>query len=138
MKHFTFSIFVLGFCSLLISACTNQYAVNTNLDKENFSQYFSPASVTIYQNEQEFTAKYKSLGGVEGESCQRKAHHELPNEIDARTQARSAAYQLGANAIIFSGCTLIEDNQANKQCIRTRVCYGRAFFIDNKHSPDNE
>ncbi|OKY27249.1 Rcs stress response system protein RcsF [Thalassotalea sp. PP2-459] len=134
MKHFTFSLSVLGLCSLLISACTNQYAVNTNLDKENFSQYFSPAAVTIYQNEQEFTANYKSLGGVEGESCQRKAHHELPNEIDARTHARSAAYQLGANAIIFSGCTLIEDNQANKQCIRTRVCYGRAFFIDKTNN----
>ncbi|WP_286235631.1 Rcs stress response system protein RcsF [Thalassotalea sediminis] len=131
MTHYLSSVFVIV-CTVLLGACSSQYAVKTNVDKTNFSRYFSPTKVKIYQNEQELPSTYQSLGGVEGESCQSKSHHEMPNIIDARTDARRTAFQQGANAIIFTNCALIENNQADKKCIRTRVCYGRIFFINDK------
>ena len=67
---------------------------------------------------------------VEGESCQEKSHHAAPNEIDARTEARGKAYKLGANAIIFSQCVLIEEDKAAKYCVASTVCYGRAYKIE--------
>lgn len=125
---------ILGHLAMLglLSSCASQYQVSTNLDKKNFRDYFSPSAVKIYQSEQDFPRRYKELGLVEGESCQQQEHLELPNEIDARTDARQKAYDKGANGIIFSGCTLIENDQADRVCVRTRVCYGRTFYIENQ------
>lgn len=125
---------------MLISACASRYSVSTNLDNENFKNYFSPTKVVIYKDEQAMLAqsnsandakkkKYHYLGAVEGEDCQAKEHHQAPDEINARTNARRTAFELGANAIIFSGCALIENNEADKQCIATIVCYGKAYRI---------
>ncbi|GAA6206620.1 MULTISPECIES: Rcs stress response system protein RcsF [Thalassotalea] len=123
-----------------ITACSSRYQVQTNLDNLNFKDYYSPAAVTIYQNEQSMlknkntessqaAPKYQYLGAVEGDDCQEKAHHQAPDEINARTNARRKAYDLGANAIIFSGCALIEKNEADKKCLATTVCYGRAYLL---------
>ncbi|MDO6446880.1 Rcs stress response system protein RcsF [Colwellia sp. 1_MG-2023] len=126
------------FC--LLTACTSHYQVKTNLDNSNFKDYFSPAAVKIYQDEQSMlksktvsnaqsSNKYRYLGAVEGDDCQEKAHHQAPDEINARTDARRKAFNLGANAIIFSGCALIENNEADKKCLATTVCYGRAYQL---------
>ena len=85
--------------------------------------------VKIYTDENEFVGKHKFIGLVDGESCQEKAHHAAPNEIDARTEARGKAYKLGANAIIFSQCVMIEEDKAAKYCLSSTVCYGRAYQI---------
>ncbi|SEL45803.1 RcsF protein [Colwellia chukchiensis] len=115
-----------------VAGCANINQVSTNLDKENFQHYFSPTNVRILTQEQELGSDYRFLGLVEGQSCQAKAHHAVPNEIDARTQARRQAFGLGANAIIFSQCVLIEDDQAAKHCLATLVCYGRAYHIEQE------
>lgn len=116
--------------SLFITSCASQYQVSTNLDQENFQRYFSPTEVTIYQDESEIKTQFRYLAAVEGESCQVKAHHQPANEIAARTDARRKAFNLGANAIVFSGCTLIENNIADKQCVTTRVCYGKSYQVE--------
>ena len=116
---------------MLSSSCAKITDVSTNLDRENFANYFSPTEVKIAKSEKEFTGKFKLLGLVDGESCQEKAHHAAPNEIDARTKARRKAYKLGANAIIFSQCVLIEEDKAAKYCIASTVCYGRAYAVED-------
>lgn len=126
---------ILSTCSivLIVTGCAKISTFSTNLDGENFKNYFSPSTVKIVESEAEFPGKYRFLGLVEGESCQQKAHHEQPNEIEARTEARRNAYKLKANAIIFSQCVLIADDQASKQCIASKVCYGRAFQVEPKN-----
>jgi len=123
-----FSVFI--FSSLLLSACANKYSISTNFDKENVQEYFSVSQVKVYKDEKAIKNKYHYLSPVEGESCQEKAHHEVADEISARTETRKNAFKLGANGIVFSGCTLIENDQANKQCITTRVCYAKAYQVE--------
>ena len=116
--------------ALLATGCAKINDISTNVDRENFKNYFSPTKVTIVEKEQDLNGKYKFIGLVEGESCQEKAHHALPNEIDARTEARRNAYKLGANAIIFSQCVMIEEDKAAKYCLASTVCYGRAYQVE--------
>ncbi len=121
--------------SSLAVGCAKINDISTNLDRDNFKHYFSPTKVKIVESEKELTGKYKFVGLVEGESCQAKAHHAAPNEIDARTQARRKAYELEANAIIFSRCVMIEEDQAAKYCVASTVCYGRAYQVEQ---PSND
>lgn len=122
-------------CAGLIG-CSSNYAVSTNLDKDNINQYFSASKVTIFDKESNIPGPYKFVQGVEGQDCQLRPHHAAPDKINARTQARQQAFNLGANAIVFSGCAqltpekLAELNQSNdaKQCHALVICYGRAFF----------
>lgn len=110
-----------------ITACSSNYTVSTNFDKENIQAYFSHAQVKIVESESEFTGRYKLIGLVEGQDCQAKPHHAKPDEIAARTAARRQAYTQKANAVIFTGCALINDDQASKQCHATVVCYAKAY-----------
>ena len=79
---------VLAITAITLSACSSQFTVSTNVDKENFQKYFSHSQVKILEDESQLTGRYKLIGLVEGQSCQEKAHHEAPDEITARTQAR--------------------------------------------------
>ncbi|MCO4799497.1 MAG: rcsF protein [Colwelliaceae bacterium] len=130
-KSIIVKLLSLALLPLLIFSCANRYSVSTNLDRENFKHYFSPSKVKIYQDEQSITGKYRYIGSVDGEDCQKKVHHQVPDEVIARTDARRKAFQLGANAIVFTGCALIEKNEANKQCVSTKVCYGKAYQISS-------
>ena len=112
--------------TLAITGCAKINHVSTNLDRDNFK-------VKMVEKEQDLAGKYKFLGLVEGESCQEKAYHAAPNEIDARTEARRKAYQLGANAIIFSQCVMITDDKAAKYCLASTLCYGRAFKVEQEN-----
>lgn len=134
----TFSKIKAALCCTILAACSSQYQVSTNLDKENFYNAFAPAKVSIFESENDFVNRYKFLGGVKGESCQAKAHHEEPNEIDARTQARLKAFELGANAIVFSGCSLAIEDEADRKCVRTKLCYGKAYFIENIENTEKQ
>ncbi len=118
-KQYTF-----GF-SLFLFSCSN-LSTTTNLDSENFVNYFAPSKVKIYPNEQALPAQHRLIGLVEGQDCQIKAHHAQPDEINARTDARRKANALNANGIIFSECALIED----KSCHAMLLCYGgKAYQI---------
>ncbi|MCJ8319871.1 MAG: rcsF protein [Colwellia sp.] len=121
----------------LLSSCSSNYTVSTNLDRNNFKDYFSPSKVTIYQNEKEIGKHFNFIGLVEGEDCQLKAHHAQPNEINARTNARRIAFEKQANAIIFTGCAIIDSTINNPspqkpQCLSTLVCYGKIYQVGNE------
>ncbi|WP_448549901.1 Rcs stress response system protein RcsF [Thalassotalea fusca] len=117
---------IIAACSIsLLSFCASHYEVSTNLDRENFVQYFAPAKVKIFKSEQDIQGKYVAVGRVEGEDCQEKAHHAIADEQIALTDARRKAFNLGANAIVFSGCATV----TTKQCVSQKICYGRTFKI---------
>lgn len=128
MKQVRFSLLLLIITSFLLSACSGNYTFSSNLDSDNFHEYLKPSKVVIYENEKNILSEYKLIGIVEGESCQLKAHHAPPNEIDARTQARAKAFDIGANGIVFTSCIQIED----MQCSDLLVCYGQAYIIASK------
>ncbi|WNC70737.1 Rcs stress response system protein RcsF [Thalassotalea psychrophila] len=111
----------------LLSACANGPSVETNLDKENFDEYFAAGNVTVYQTEDELPGKVVSLGLIEGESCKAKENDIPANAADARTMAREKAASMEANAVVFTSCTLIED----QQCLEMMVCYGKAFQVSD-------
>lgn len=112
----------------LVSACSSSVEVETNLDAENFESYFATGSVVVYQDESEFNGPANFVGIVEGESCKAKENSVPANAADARTEARKQAAELNANAVIFTSCTLIED----QQCLEMMVCYGKAYQVVNK------
>ena len=116
----------IALSSFLLSSCSGNYTFSSNLDTKNFQEYFKPSKVEIFENEKDIVGHYKLIGMVEGESCQLKAHHAPPNEIDARTQARSKAYDLGANGIVFTSCIQLDD----MQCTDLLVCYGQIYTIE--------
>ncbi len=129
-------------CTLVlwISACSTNYQVSTNVDKENFQHYFSAAEVEIYEHEQDITARHQFIGVVEGQDCQERPHHAVPDEINARTQARQLAFEQKANAIIFTGCAELSPEQLAQlsrsndaqQCHAIIICYGKAFAVETK------
>jgi RcsF protein len=126
------TLFIIA--TLTLSACSSTYTLSTNLDKENFKDYFSHSQVKVVEDESAFADRYKLIGMVEGQNCQEKSHHAPPSEIEARTQARKAAFGKQANAIIFTGCVLINDDQANQQCVASIVCYGKAYQVEQVKS----
>ncbi|WP_426357624.1 Rcs stress response system protein RcsF [Pseudocolwellia sp. HL-MZ19] len=113
----------------LLASCSSKFDTSTNLDAENFTNYFAPSKVKIYPSITDITGPHKYLGVVEGEDCQLKAHHAKPDEVIARTDARKKASELKANAIVFSGCTMLTGGSTAKQCIATTVCYGQAYYL---------
>lgn len=120
-------------CILAISfvqGCAKNYEPSSNLDSANFIHYFSPSRVTIYDDETDIVLPHRFLGLVEGESCQAKAHHVVADELAARTDARRNAYKLNANGIVFTACVLIEAQSQQSECVTTRVCYAKAFQIE--------
>ena len=128
------SIFTIA--SLIVGCSTKN--LSTNLDRENFQDYFSPATVTIYQQEKDIKTRHKYIGVVEGQDCQIKPHHAEPDEINARTQARRQAFEQQANGVIFTGCALLSPQQLAtlnnssdaQQCHAIVICYARAFAIE--------
>lgn len=108
---------------------TSEYRVSTNLDAENFENYFAPSKVKILQDETELeTVNYEYVGLVEGQDCQTKAHLATPDPIIARTNARRTAYKKKANAIIFSECITL-DEPPQSACLSTLVCYGSIYKV---------
>lgn len=120
-----FSICALSLGITLLNGCAKISTVKTNLDRDNFEHYFSPAQVTIYENEAQFASKSLLVGSVEGENCQAKPHLAIPDKIEARTEARRKAFELGANAIVFSGCAEF----STQHCHASIVCYGKAYQV---------
>ncbi len=125
--------------TIRLASCANNL-ITTNLDKKNFDRYFSAANVKVYSSEQAIKGDYQLIASVEGQDCQAKSHHALPDEINARTQARQQAFDQHANGVVFSGCTLLtheqlvqlsESNDA-KQCHAIVICYAKAYAIESK------
>jgi len=136
-------LLILPVIALLASCSTPN--VSTNLDKENFRDYFSAGNVEIYQSEKSINARYQFIGVVEGQDCQIKAHHAVPDEINARTQARRQAFDKQANGIVFSSCVLLPPEQLAQlnnsndaqQCHAIVICYAKAYAIETKPDKDD-
>lgn len=111
----------------VLSGCADHYSFSSNLDNENFRDYYAPMTVKIYQNEQHFSGHYRYIGLVEGQDCQRAKHLAAPDEKIARTQARAQAFAQSANAVIFTGCVEVEA----KQCTAMLVCYAKAYLVES-------
>ncbi|MBU2894796.1 rcsF protein [Colwellia sp. D2M02] len=118
-------LFVALSITTLLIGCSGNYAFNSNVKGDNVEEYFSASHVKIYENEKAFSGAKNYLGIVEGEDCQAKSHLAPPDELNARTQARQAAYKLQANAIVFTSCVNIE----SKQCVAQIVCYAKAYQV---------
>lgn len=135
-NKFIFTFIVL-ITTTLITSCSGRY-VSTNFDKDNFNDYFSASKVKIFKQEEDITTRHNYLGVVEGQDCQVKAHHAVPDEINARTEARRHAFEKQANAVVFSGCTLLPSeklaqlNRSNdaQQCHAIVICYAKAFAVE--------
>jgi RcsF protein len=112
---------------LALVGCSGNYGFESNLKGDNFTEYFSASEVKIYEHENTFNAPHKYLGIVEGDDCQAKTHLAKPDKINARTAARKAAFQLNANAIVFTSCVDIE----SKQCVAQIVCYAKAYQVSD-------
>lgn len=123
----------------LVASCNSRH-VSTNFDKENFSDYFSASNVKIYHHEKNIITSHKYIGVVEGQDCQIKPHHAVPDEINARTQARQQAFTQQANAVVFTGCTLLTPQQLAQlksssdaqQCHAIVICYAKAFIVESQ------
>ncbi|MCE2570800.1 Rcs stress response system protein RcsF [Motilimonas eburnea] len=117
---------LLSTCILVsfVSGCSN-YRFHSNVDKENFEQYFKPSQVKVYEKAELAELNYIPLTTVEGSVCKQLEHEAKPTFADARTQARLAAADAGANGIIFSSCIETQD----EVCIEATLCYGQAIKV---------
>jgi len=127
MKKHLSTLLVSSSLLILLSSCSN-YSFTSNLDKENIKNYFAPTSVTIYKNNTQLPKIKEYIAAVEGESCQIKISDASANKIDARTQARRNAYNLKANAVVFTGCTQAQ----TKQCAQLIICYAKAYQVQEQ------
>ncbi len=113
------------FASLLFVGCSSNYEFSSNLDKENFDNYFAVGKVKTYASANDLPEDNELVGVFEGASCQEKAHLAEPDEIDAKNMAKRKAHALDANAIIFSDCVMVESTA----CVQELLCYGKAYKV---------
>lgn len=109
----------------LLTGCSG-YSFHTNLDKENFTEYFKPGSVTLIDKAQMAKLDYQVLGTVEGTSCQEEANQPVPVIGDARTEARRRTADLGGNALVLSQCLELQQTPG---CLASITCYGQAMLV---------
>lgn len=120
LRFLTVSCFMI-----FLTACSNLH-FSSNLDKENFDEYFKPSQVVVYTKSQLAELDYTFIAAVEGSSCQEE-EKDLPADIkEARTQARINAANLHANGIVFQQCLTFE---ADAACVSNIICYGRAIDV---------
>ncbi len=110
---------------LLLSACSN-FEFSSNLDKDNFDEYFKPSQVTVYEKSQLNNLDYVYIAGVEGSSCQEEEIDRPADIKQARTNARIKAAELNANGIVFQSCITFEQDAA---CVSNIICYAKALDV---------
>ncbi|WP_394147471.1 Rcs stress response system protein RcsF [Shewanella atlantica] len=110
---------------LLLSACAGDYTFNSNLDGEAIDEYFKASDVVVFEGNSHPTAPYEIIGLVEGETCQEGANDAPASIREARTLARRAAADKGANAILIKKCMVFEEQ--GQGCFSRAVCIGQAI-----------
>ncbi len=121
------SLFILG--ALFLAGCSSSYTFHSNLDKQNFTEYFKAGDVKVYKPDALPTSAYRAIGLVTGESCQTLSSDKVATEADARTQARKNAADLGANGLIIRNCATL--NEKNSSCMTHVLCSGQAIKLNN-------
>ncbi len=110
---------------LLLSACAGDYKFNTNLDGEAIDEYFKVSDVAVFEGNTHPSVPYAIIGLVEGETCQESANDAPASISEARTLARRAAADKGANAILIKKCMVFEEQ--GQGCFSRAVCIGQAI-----------
>lgn len=116
---------ILSFTALLLTACSN-VNFSSNIDKQNFDDYFKPSQVTVYEKSQLQDLDYKFIAAVDGSSCQEEERDRPADIKEARTNARIKAAEMKANGIVFQSCLSFERDTS---CISNIICYGRAINV---------
>ncbi|MED5524442.1 Rcs stress response system protein RcsF [Gallaecimonas pentaromativorans] len=116
--------------ALLLTGCAGDYQVNTNLDKERISDYFTPGKVEVVGSDALAGQRYKILGLVSGESCQEEANLPPAQASDARTDARTQAAKMGANAIVIRQCLSLSGKEAAPGCLTQVICQAQAIEME--------
>ncbi len=114
---------------LFLSACANDYSFSSNLDGNAINDYFKAGDVTLFENANLPKGHYELKGLVQGESCQAEANAVPASLSEARTEARRAAADKGANGIIIKQCVMMEE--AAQGCISRALCVGQAIQMAN-------
>lgn len=112
---------------LVVSGCES-VSFSTNLDPQNFKDYYKPSMVELLSREDLNDHVYKSLGAVHGLSCQENDLQMPANEADARTDLKIKAADMGANALVVDKCVRVEHEDG--VCKVSVTCYGQALVID--------
>ncbi|PKF61832.1 hypothetical protein CW745_11005 [Psychromonas sp. psych-6C06] len=112
---------------IILTGCSN-YQFSSNLDKDNFEEYFKPSQVTVYSKSDLVNLDHQLLGAVEGSSCQQKSNQPPADIKEARTNARINAANMHANGIVFQSCINFE---ADKTCLSNVICYGQAILLES-------
>jgi len=110
---------------LLLSACAGDYKFNTNLDGEAIDEYFKASDVAVFEGNTHPSVPFDIIGLVEGETCQEGANDAPASISEARTLARRAAADKGANAILIKKCMVFEEQ--GQGCFSRAVCIGQAI-----------
>ncbi|WP_076408224.1 Rcs stress response system protein RcsF [Shewanella sp. UCD-KL12] len=116
---------------ILLSACAGEYKFNSNLSGEAIDDYFKVSDVTVYDKSLSPKPPYEIIGLVEGETCQEQANDAPAAISEARTLARRAAADKGANGLIIKKCLVFEEQ--GQGCFSRAVCVGQAI-----KSPETE
>ncbi|SGY82800.1 Rcs stress response system protein RcsF [Moritella viscosa] len=121
--------------TILLSGCS-KYPLQTNLDKDNFTEYFSISGVEYYAADTLQNYQVEQLGLVEGESCQTADNLPPAEEKQAKIAAKRKASALHANGIIIRSCIA---PPASKACLSSYVCYGDAINVNplNRSNDDS-
>lgn len=117
---------LLPLCGLALTGCAGDYAIDSNLDRSEFEQYFAPSQVQLLSPETPI-GNAEVLGLVEGISCQQRPQDVPANDADARTEMRLEAGKLGANAVRLHQCIPLEEQPG---CTSARACYGKALKLE--------
>ncbi|HEY5715763.1 MAG TPA: Rcs stress response system protein RcsF [Psychromonas sp.] len=116
---------ILSFTAILLTACSH-FDFSSNVDKQNFEDYFKPSQVTVYEKSQLTDLDYQFIGAVEGSSCQEEENDRPADIREARTNARIHAAEMQANGIVFQSCLTFKKDSA---CVSNIICYGRAINV---------
>jgi RcsF protein len=116
--------------TLALTACAGEYGFKSNLDPKAINEYFKPSQVTVFDANSSPSAPFKRLKLVSGETCQVKENDAPASIADARTLARRAAADLGANGIIIQNCQLIEVPE--QDCVSRALCVAQAIKINQQ------
>ncbi|WP_372882769.1 Rcs stress response system protein RcsF [Psychromonas sp.] len=116
---------IIAFTAIFLTACS-QFEFSTNVDKQNFEDYFKPSQVTVYEKSQLADLDYQFIGAVEGSSCQEEEKDRPADIKEARTNARIHAAEMKANGIVFQSCLTFKKDSA---CVSNIICYGRAIDV---------
>jgi RcsF protein len=120
---------VLPLISLVIlfvcSSCS-YFSFSTNLDPDNFREYYKNAQLQTYDKSILPDLNYIELGTVEGVSCQAFEEDPIASIYDAKQNAKELAAKKEANGIVYTSCIELENTPG---CLTSVSCYARAIYV---------